>query len=244
MSLEEVKNRQNAARNYSPVIAPNEPTIGSFESSKCDILSIEHTGTIMPRTKTSIRPAEKGDPVSKNGYCNPTTSDDRTGKHRRHPSQEENFQSPVANLMDKFDQLSCQDPAVARECSPSGKPSQKVTKTWKCQEQLPKMLSKAGAAARKSKDVKSRKEDGDPQEAERRSAETEVRPGERKPPSALESQPETSVPSLRKTPSSNGKSKQMFLLGYEGGFLVQKVGFFCGLHSRKYILRTFSTANC
>ncbi|XP_070806954.1 ankyrin repeat and LEM domain-containing protein 2 isoform X3 [Pituophis catenifer annectens] len=213
MSLEEVKNRQNAARNYSPVIAPNEPTIGSFESSKCDILSIEHTGTIMPRTKTSIRPAEKGDPVSKNGYCNPTTSDDRTGKHRRHPSQEETFQSPVANLMDKFDQLSCQDPAVARECSSSGKPSQKVAKTWKCQEQLPKMLSKAGAAARKSKDVKNRKEDGDPQEAERRSAETEVRPGERKPPGTLESQPESSVPGLLKTPSSNGKSKQMFLLG-------------------------------
>ncbi|XP_013925012.1 PREDICTED: ankyrin repeat and LEM domain-containing protein 2-like [Thamnophis sirtalis] len=213
MSLEEVKNRQNAARNYSPVIAPNElPTIGTFGSSKCDILAIEQTGTIMPRTKTSIRPAEKGDPLSKNGYCSPATSEDRTGNHRRHPSQEENFQSPVGNLMDKFDQLSCQDPAVAREC-PSGK---KTSKTWKCQ----------GAAARKSKEVKSRKEDGDPQEALRPSAETEVRSGERKPPGALESQPETSVPGLLKTPSSNGKTKQMFLLGYERGLGAQKGGFF------------------
>ncbi|XP_026540720.1 ankyrin repeat and LEM domain-containing protein 2 isoform X2 [Notechis scutatus] len=215
MSLEEVKNRQNVARNYSPVIAPNEAAIGPFGSSKCDILSIEHTGAIMPRTKTSLRPAEKGDPVSKNGYCSPAASDDRTGSHRRHPSQEENFQSPVANLMDKFGQLSCQDPAAARECSP-GKPSQKAAKTWKCPEQLPKMgslLSKAGAAARKGKEAKSRKEEGDPQEAEGPSAETEVRTGERKPPGTLESPPGMSPPGLLKTPPSNGRTKQMFLTG-------------------------------
>lgn len=221
MSLEEVKNRQNAARNYSPVIAPNEPTIASFESSKCDILSIEHTGTILPRTKASLRTAEKGDPLGKNGYCSPAASEDRTGAHRRHPSQEGSFQSPVANLMEKFDQLSCQEAAVARECS-AGKASQRAAKTWKCQEQLPKMgspLSKTGAAARKNK---SRKEDGDPQEAERPSAEAEVRSGERKPPFALESPPEMSVPGLLKTPASNGKSKQMFLLGYGRGFGVQK----------------------
>ncbi|ETE63183.1 Ankyrin repeat and LEM domain-containing protein 2 [Ophiophagus hannah] len=212
MSLEEVKNRQNAARNYSPVIAPNEAAIGPFGSSKCDILSIEHTGAIMPRTKTSLRPAEKGDPVSKNGYCSSAASDDRTGNHRRHPSQEENFQSPVANLMDKFGQLSCQDPAVARECSP-GKLSQKVAKTWKCPEQLPKMgslLSKAGAAGRKGK---SRKEEGDPPEAEGPSAETEIRSGERKPPGVLESPPGMSLPGLLKTPPSNGRTKQMFLSG-------------------------------
>ncbi|XP_070618802.1 ankyrin repeat and LEM domain-containing protein 2 isoform X2 [Erythrolamprus reginae] len=215
MSLEEVKNRQNAARNFSPVIAPNEPTISTFESAKCDILSMEHTAAIMPRTKTPSRPPEKGDPVSKNGYCSPGTSDDRTGSHRRHPSQEENFQPPVANLMDKFDQLSCQDPDVSRERSP-GKPNQ-VVKTWKCEEQLPKMgslLSKAGAAARKNKDGKSRKENGESQEAAGPSAETEVvRPAERKPPGALESQTETSVPGLLKTPSSNRKTNQMFLLG-------------------------------
>uniref|UniRef100_A0A8C5S972 Ankyrin repeat and LEM domain-containing protein 2 n=1 Tax=Laticauda laticaudata TaxID=8630 RepID=A0A8C5S972_LATLA len=215
MSLEEVKNRQNAARNYSPVIAPNEAAIGPFGSSKCDILSIEHTGAIMPRTKTSLRLAEKGDPVSKNGYCSPAASDDRAGSHRRHPSQEENFQSPVANLMDKFGQLSCQDPAVARECSP-GKPSQKVAKTWKCPEQLPQMgslLSKAGAAARKGKEAKSRKEEGDPQEAEGPSAETEVRTGERKPPGTLESPPGMSPPGLLKMLPSNGRTKQMFLSG-------------------------------
>ncbi|XP_026571954.1 ankyrin repeat and LEM domain-containing protein 2 isoform X2 [Pseudonaja textilis] len=217
MSLEEVKNRQNAARNYSPVIAPNEAAIGPFGSSKCDILSIEHTGAIMPRTKTSLRTAEKGDPVSKNGYCSPAASDDRTGSHRRHPSQEEeeNFQSPVANLMDKFGQLSCQDPAVARECLP-GKPSQKVAKTWKCPEQLPKMgslLSKAGAAARKGKEAKGRKEEGDPQEAEGPSAETEVRTGERKPPGTLDSPLGMSPPGLLKSPPSNGRTKQRFLSG-------------------------------
>uniref|UniRef100_A0A670ZVB2 Ankyrin repeat and LEM domain-containing protein 2 n=1 Tax=Pseudonaja textilis TaxID=8673 RepID=A0A670ZVB2_PSETE len=221
MSLEEVKNRQNAARNYSPVIAPNEAAIGPFGSSKCDILSIEHTGAIMPRTKTSLRTAEKGDPVSKNGYCSPAASDDRTGSHRRHPSQEEeeNFQSPVANLMDKFGQLSCQDPAVARECLP-GKPSQKVAKTWKCPEQLPKMgslLSKAGAAARKGKEAKGRKEEGDPQEAEGPSAETEVRTGERKPPGTLDSPLGMSPPGLLKSPPSNGRTKQRFLSGYERG---------------------------
>ncbi|XP_039188324.1 ankyrin repeat and LEM domain-containing protein 2 [Crotalus tigris] len=212
MSLEEVKNRQNAARNYSPVLAPNEPTIASFESSKCDILSIEHTGTILPRTKASLRTAEKGDPLGKNGYCSPATSDDRTGSHRRPPSQEGSFQSPVANLMEKFDQLSCQDAAVTRECS-AGKASQRAAKTWKCQEQVPKMgspLLKTGGAARKNK---SRKEDGDPQEAEGPSAEAEVRSGERKLPFALESPPEMSVPGLLKTPPSNGKTKQMFLLG-------------------------------
>lgn len=213
MSLEEVKNRQNAARNYSPVIAPDQPTIGSFESSECDILSIEHTGTIMPRAKTSLQTAEKGAPLGKNGYCSPAASDDRTGTARRHPSQEGSLQSPVANLMEKFDRLSCQDPAVARECS-AAKASQRGAKTWKCQEQLPKMgspLSKTGAAARKNK---SRKEEGDPQEAERPSAETEVRSAERKPPFTLESPPEMSVPGLLKTPPSKGKTKQMFLLGY------------------------------
>ncbi|KAM6423048.1 ankyrin repeat and LEM domain-containing protein 2 isoform 2-T2 [Liasis olivaceus] len=216
MSLEEVKNRQNAARNYGHVIAPNEPTIGSFGSSECDILSIEHTGNIMPRTKTSSRPSEKGDPPSKNGFCSPAAGDDRTGNHhRRHPSQEECFLSPVANLMEKFDQFSCQDQATVRESSP-GKANQRAAKIRKCPEQLPKMcslLSKAGATARKNEDLKNRTEEGHPREAERPSAETEVRAGERKQPRASELPPDMSLPGFLKTPSPSGKTKQLFLLG-------------------------------
>ncbi|XP_063171918.1 ankyrin repeat and LEM domain-containing protein 2 [Candoia aspera] len=216
MSLEEVKNRQNAARNYSHVIAPNEPTISSFGGSECNILSIEHTGDVMPRTKTSSGPSEKGDPVSKNGFCSPAARDDRTGNHhRRHPSHEECFQSPVANLMEQFGQVSCQDQATVRGCSP-GKPSQRAAKTQKGQEQQPKtrsLLSKAGATARKNEDIRNRTEGESAPEAEGPSAETELGAGGREQPGASESQPETSVPGFLKTPPSNGETEQLFLLG-------------------------------
>ncbi|XP_063000223.1 ankyrin repeat and LEM domain-containing protein 2 [Elgaria multicarinata webbii] len=224
MSLEEVKNRQNAARNYSRTITSNEPTISDIGSSECDILSIERTRSIMQTAEAPNRHSEKGIPASKNGFCSSLTSDRTVSPHRRHPSQgEECLQSPVANLMEEFDKLSCQDQTVTGECS-IGKPNQAATKSKcessqvestrqlrKCKDQLTKtclQLLKTGAASGKNEDTKIRTEEKTQLEADNPLTESSVWDGETKQSCGSELQPET-----LKTPSSNEKAKQLFLLG-------------------------------
>ncbi|XP_034955217.2 ankyrin repeat and LEM domain-containing protein 2 [Zootoca vivipara] len=226
MSLEEVKNRQNAARNCSRTVASNEPTITDIRSSECDILSIERTESILPTAETSDRHLEKGVPASKNGLCSTVTSDRTVNPHRRHPSRgEECLQSPVSNLMEEFDKLSCQDQMVAGECSPE-KPSQAATKSGcgsaqmestrqlrKPKDHLTKTYSpllKAGAAA---EDTKIRTGEKTPLEAGRLSAETDVWGGETKQSCNSELQFEMSSQCLLKVSPSNEKAKQLFLLG-------------------------------
>ncbi|XP_061459186.1 ankyrin repeat and LEM domain-containing protein 2 isoform X2 [Rhineura floridana] len=229
ISLEEVKNRQNAARNYSRTVPPSEPTISGIGISECDILSIERTESIIPTAEMSDRHSEKGIPASKNGFCSPVTIDRTVNPQRRHPSRgEECLQTPVSNLMEEFDELAFQDQTVVGECS-SEKPSQTATKREcknaqvestrqlrKPKDHLTKTYSpllKAGAAAGKSEDTKIRTEEKTQVEAGRPSTETDVWEGETKQSCNSELQSEMSPQSLLKVPSSNEKAKQLFLIG-------------------------------
>ncbi|KFP81089.1 Ankyrin repeat and LEM domain-containing protein 2, partial [Acanthisitta chloris] len=110
MSLEEIKNRQNAARNISPPVVSKEPSIAAIGDAGCDILSMERAVNIM---ETSRRPRhyEKADSASKNGFCN-TVSSERIISDRKHKGGE-CLVSPVSNLMSEFESLSFQEQEAA-----------------------------------------------------------------------------------------------------------------------------------
>ncbi|XP_038618329.1 ankyrin repeat and LEM domain-containing protein 2 [Tachyglossus aculeatus] len=106
MSLEEIKNRQNAARNTSQPVASMEPTIDAFGASECDILSMEHKASIIETSVLSGRHYEKGGSSSKNGFCSPVTKDRMVGRERRQPrGGEAPPPSPVSNLMGEFQRM-------------------------------------------------------------------------------------------------------------------------------------------
>ncbi|XP_026981013.1 ankyrin repeat and LEM domain-containing protein 2 isoform X3 [Sagmatias obliquidens] len=98
MSLEEIKNRQNTARNNT------QPTVAAFGDSGCDILPLEQkTDLIEASAPTSPR-------SSRNGFCSPP-SDSKTlgGKRPKAPSGEDAFLSPVSGLTVEFDKLNLQN---------------------------------------------------------------------------------------------------------------------------------------
>lgn len=98
MSLEEIKNRQNTARNNT------QPTVAAFGDSGCDILPLEQkTDLIEASAPTSPR-------SSKNGFCSPP-SDSKTlgGKRPKAPSGQDAFLSPVSGLTVEFDKLNLQN---------------------------------------------------------------------------------------------------------------------------------------
>ncbi|XP_054852572.1 ankyrin repeat and LEM domain-containing protein 2 isoform X2 [Eublepharis macularius] len=222
MSLEEVKNRQNAARNYSRANASSEPKISEIRGSERDILSIAHTGGIMQMADVSNRHYENGGPASKNGCCSPVTSDRTVGTHRRHPSRggEECLPSPISNLMEEFDKLACEDQTLGDECS-TGKLSQAVSesKNGRFQKESTRQLRKSrehltkiGAAAGKTEDTKIRTEDKMPLDG-RPLEEINDWSGERKQVCHSELQSEMSPRGLLKTPPSTERAKKLFLLG-------------------------------
>ncbi|NXK32683.1 ANKL2 protein, partial [Piprites chloris] len=94
MSLEEIKNRQNAARNVGP---PREPGI------EHDILAVGRAANILP---TAPR-CHKAAAASKNGFCSPVSGE------RIISDGEERLGSPVADLMPEFESLSFQEQEVA-----------------------------------------------------------------------------------------------------------------------------------
>ncbi|XP_051489621.1 ankyrin repeat and LEM domain-containing protein 2 isoform X2 [Apus apus] len=109
MSLEEIKNRQNAARNISPPAVSKEPNIDAIGDAECDILSMECT---VNRIEASGHPrhCEKAGSSSKNGFCN-SVSSERILRDRKH--LHEGGVSPVCNLMSEFESLSFQEQGVA-----------------------------------------------------------------------------------------------------------------------------------
>ncbi|XP_054450163.1 ankyrin repeat and LEM domain-containing protein 2 [Pteronotus mesoamericanus] len=89
LSLEEIKNRQNAARNHS------QPTVEAFGDLECDILPSEQ------------RPSP---PNNKNGLCNPLSGGKtHGGKRREAASREEALRSPVSGLTAEFNKLRLQN---------------------------------------------------------------------------------------------------------------------------------------
>nr|XP_056715359.1 ankyrin repeat and LEM domain-containing protein 2 [Euleptes europaea] len=222
MSLEEVKNRQNAARNYSRANVSSEPTITDVGGSERDILSIAHTGGIIPTADVSNGHYENGGPASKNGCCSPATSDRTVSAHRRHSSRgaEERLLLPVSNLLEEFDKLACQDQTVGDECS-TGKTRQAVTESenerfQKESTRQPRKHrdhpSKMGAVAGRTEDTKVRTGEKTPLDG-RPSAEIDVWSTETKQLCDSELEPEMSVGSLSRTPPSAERTKKLFLLG-------------------------------
>nr|XP_006134682.1 ankyrin repeat and LEM domain-containing protein 2 [Pelodiscus sinensis] len=120
MSLEEIKNRQNAARNNSPPVVTEESNIDAIGDVECDILSMEHKVNIIETPNLSMN-YEKGVSSHKNGFCSPVTNEritnERITTDRKHShGGEECLISPVSNLMTEFERLSFQDQAVTGEC--------------------------------------------------------------------------------------------------------------------------------
>ncbi|KAJ6656514.1 hypothetical protein lerEdw1_003639 [Lerista edwardsae] len=226
MSLEEVKNRQNAARNCSRVTASSKPNINDLGGSECDILSIGHTGSIMQTAGASGRLSEKGVSASKNGFCSPVSSERTVSPHGRHAAGggQEGLLPPVSNLMEEFAKLSCQNQTAADDTS-ARKSNQSRTKSDN--ERVPgestRQLRKpkdhlAGpplpkAAVGKAEDTKIRTEEKTPLEAGRSSAETDGWGEETVQPCLSKLQPEMAPQCLLRTFSSNGRSEQLFLLG-------------------------------
>ncbi|NXG15515.1 ANKL2 protein, partial [Grallaria varia] len=112
MSLEEIKNRQNAARNVSPAVVPKEPSIDGLGDAGCDILSMERTANII---ETSGRPRhlDKAAAASKNGFCNPVPTERIIRDRQQLRDGEGCLMSPVSNLMSEFESLSFQEQEVA-----------------------------------------------------------------------------------------------------------------------------------
>ncbi|XP_044514649.1 ankyrin repeat and LEM domain-containing protein 2 [Gracilinanus agilis] len=108
ISLEEIKNRQNAARKTCQPLIPQEPASGISGDSPGDILSMEHTVKVIDTSGLPERHDEKGISSSRNGFCSPK---DRLICREKQKLQcgKESFLSPVSNLMTEFDKLNLQD---------------------------------------------------------------------------------------------------------------------------------------
>lgn len=112
MSLEEIKNRQNAARNISPSLVSKEPSIDTIGDAECDILSMECAGNII-ETSAHPRHYEKGAASSKNGFCSPVSSERIISDRKQLHDGSGCLMPPVSNLMSEFESLSFQEQEVA-----------------------------------------------------------------------------------------------------------------------------------
>ncbi|KFP35007.1 Ankyrin repeat and LEM domain-containing protein 2, partial [Chlamydotis macqueenii] len=220
MSLEEIKNRQNAARNISQPIVSKEPSIGAIGDAECDILSMERTVNIM-ETSGHPRHYEKAASSSKNGFCNPVSSERIISDRKHLRDGEECLVSPISNLMSEFGSLSFQEQQVAGE-------SNKITEKTENE----RILAEGTSQLRISKDrldktcyTVSLASSSEPS-VTGKPGETELRtehkiPSEKERPSMesgiqvnkAQRQELSSQKFLLKTSTTNDNSKKLFLLG-------------------------------
>ncbi|NWI67815.1 ANKL2 protein, partial [Todus mexicanus] len=220
MSLEEIKNRQNAARNISQPIASTEPSIDVLGDAKCDILSMERAVNFIEAAEHP-RHYEKVASSSKNGFCNPVSSERiiSDGKHLH--DGEECLVPPVSNLMVEFGSLSFQEQMAAGESNKitgktenerilaegtgQGRTSMDHLDKSSCAVSLagsePSVTGKPG-------ETKLRTEHRTPSEKERLSMESGVKTNE-----AQQRQELSSRRFLFKASPTDDNSKKLFLLG-------------------------------
>ncbi|NXW35651.1 ANKL2 protein, partial [Phaetusa simplex] len=215
MSLEEIKNRQNAARNISQPLASKEPSIDALGDAECDILSMERTGNII-ETADHPRHYEKAASSSKNGFCNPVSSERIISDRRHLHGGEECLVSPISNLMSEFESLSFQGQEVA------GKSNKITEKTGNerilaegtshvriCKDHLDKTCYAVSlATSSEPGETKLRTEHKMPSEKERRSMESGIQTNE-----AQQRQQLSSHKFLLRASPTNDEPKKLFLLG-------------------------------
>ncbi|XP_037672939.1 ankyrin repeat and LEM domain-containing protein 2 [Choloepus didactylus] len=98
MSLEEIKNRQNTARNNS------QSAIGAFGDSGCDILPLEQKASL-------IETSDLNHPHSgRNGFCSPLSSSETLSEKRpKSHGGQDSVRSPISSLTVEFDKLNLQN---------------------------------------------------------------------------------------------------------------------------------------
>nr|XP_025962653.1 ankyrin repeat and LEM domain-containing protein 2 [Dromaius novaehollandiae] len=221
MSLEEIKNRQNAARNNSQPIASKEPSIDALGDSECDILSMEHAVNII-ETSDHPRQYEKAVSSSKNGFCNPVASERIISDRKHLHDGEECLVSPVSNLMPEFERLSFQEQEVAGESNKiteknenAGILAEGTSQVRIAKDQLDKTCfavslanSPEPSVTGKPGETKLRTENKIPSEMERPSVESGIQTNE-----ARQCQESSSQKFLLMTSPTNDNSKKLFLLG-------------------------------
>ncbi|NWU92300.1 ANKL2 protein, partial [Upupa epops] len=203
MSLEEIKNRQNAARNISQPIVSKEPSIDAIGDVGCDILSMECAADII-ETAEHPRHYEKAASSSKNGFCNPMSSE-RVISDRKHLYDEgECLASPISNLMSEFESLSFQQ--VAGE--PNKIPEKSEDHLGKSSCAVSLASSSEPSITGKTRETKLKTERKIPLHKERLSMESEVQTNE-----SQQRQDLSSQKFLLKALPTNDSSKKLFLLG-------------------------------
>nr|XP_033810960.1 ankyrin repeat and LEM domain-containing protein 2 isoform X2 [Geotrypetes seraphini] len=115
MSLEEMKNRQNAALNSSQAATLKEPSVGAIGAMECDILSVDHKTSIIETAAPSGRHYEKGASASMNGLCSPM-NEKASSEKRLSKGLEGSLLAPISNLMTEFEKLSFEDEEEPGKC--------------------------------------------------------------------------------------------------------------------------------
>ncbi|XP_074897609.1 ankyrin repeat and LEM domain-containing protein 2 isoform X1 [Buteo buteo] len=221
MSLEEIKNRQNAARNISQPIVSKEPSIDAIGDAECDILSMEHTVNII-ETSCHPRHYEKAASSSKNGFCNPVSSERIISDRKHLHDGEECLVSPVSNLMSEFESLSFQEQEVAGESNEITEKTanERILAEGTSQVRISKdhldktccavslASSSEPSVTGKFGETRLRTEHKIPSEKERQSMESGIQTNE-----AQQRQELSSQKFLLKASPANDNSKNLFLLG-------------------------------
>ncbi|NXT83198.1 ANKL2 protein, partial [Zapornia atra] len=221
MSLEEIKNRQNAARNISQPIVSKEPSINALGDAECDILSMERAVPII-EAADHPRHYEKVASSNKNGFYNPVPSERIIGGGDHLPDGEECLVSPVSNLMSEFESLSFQEQEVVGKSNKIGEKTEnervlaegtrqvRISKDHldKTCYAVPLASSSEPNVMGRPREAKLRTEHKVPSEKEKLPVESAVQTNE-----AQQRQELSSQKFLLKASPTNDYSKKLFLLG-------------------------------
>ncbi|GCC28725.1 hypothetical protein chiPu_0007159 [Chiloscyllium punctatum] len=110
LSLEELKNRQNAALKVSMSVVSSGTSPGTIEGNGCHILPVQHSTDIIDSTN-NLSKLDMAISPNLNGVCSPVGTENPGGQCSRSftMSGSKDILSPVSNLMAEFEKLSLYD---------------------------------------------------------------------------------------------------------------------------------------
>ncbi|MBN3298920.1 ankyrin repeat and LEM domain-containing protein 2 [Amia ocellicauda] len=111
ISLEEIKNRQNAALTNITAVCAKESLKGAVGGLECHILPIKHSADLIETAAEQDRLLpEKGlSSTNKNGFCSPVSDDATQNGERPTRSSSGSLLSPISNLMVEFERMTLQN---------------------------------------------------------------------------------------------------------------------------------------